>query len=74
MTALSAMKKRGARRAVADLGKGIERAIVSACRAHEFSAGSYTADTLADAIALRNLMAILREYVADAFADEADGA
>jgi hypothetical protein len=74
MTAGKAMKKRGARRAVADLSRGIERAVTSAGRSYQFSAGCYTAETLADVTALRNLMAILSEYIGDAFADEGDGA
>jgi hypothetical protein len=64
------IRKRAARHAVDHLTKSIEQAIRSASLVYRFSANSHTAEALADVTALRNLMAILAEHVAHAFAED----
>jgi hypothetical protein len=64
------MRKCAARHAVDHLSKSIEQSIRSAGLGYRFSANSHTAEALADVIAPQNLMAILAEHVAYAFADD----
>jgi hypothetical protein len=64
------MRKRAARHAVNHLTRAIGQAIRSAGLAYQFSSNSYTAEALADVHALRNLMEIVAEHVAVAFAED----
>jgi hypothetical protein len=60
-----------ARHDVHHLNAAIERAIRSAGDAYQFTANSYTFAAMNDAMALRNLVAIVAEHIVAAFPEEA---
>lgn len=63
-------RARAARLDANHLRNCVEQAIKSAGLAYQFSPGSYTADTLADVTALRNLVAIVIERLAAALPED----
>jgi hypothetical protein len=62
---------RAARHDVRHLKEAVEQAIRSASDAYQFTAKSYTFSAMNDAMALRNLVAIVAEHINAAFPEEA---
>jgi hypothetical protein len=60
---------RAARHDVHHLNEAVEQAIRSASAAYQFVANGYTFDAMNDAMALRNLVAVVAAHIAAGFPD-----